>query len=498
MIIRLNNLKFRIGWAELLYIFVILFFIVLVSKDLAYNTAFVDEAIYATVGEEALRGSFWERGLSWMGGSYLYPVISATINRAMGLYGVRLFSVFCVFVAIVVSGELAKYIANRKARLLTVFILATSGIALNMSQLGTYDAPALLFFSLSYYLALLSRKQKRLAIIFVSLSSLLFVFSVLSKYIAVLFAPAILLAAFDFEWKRFFNSVVWIAIAAFGIGLFGYLNFESLKIFFTGSAFKEPTTHLQVIKDTYKYLGIVAPLSVFGALLVFLRKRKHMFVLLSIIAGSMAPFSYHFVFLNGRSLWKHLLFSEVLLAPLVSYLFLLIYKKIKILTGKKVYLDNASLMFISLTLLVTVLIIRNNFKNHWIFQRSWPSASPSIEFLSKNRKDDDIILAEGSAVYKYHLFAGFQNPNAWASTWYMEYKGLSGLNAMELAIKEKHFDFVILNGYFTGDIVYELKPLLNEYYQIAHTDSYMESGAYERETFVWVPKGTDREYFGLN
>lgn len=498
MILSITN-KFKAAkFSDLVYSLIFLIFIVVVTKDLNYNTAFVDEAIYATVGEEALRGSFWERGLSWMGGSYIYPVISAYINRKAGLVGVRLFSVFTVLVAAFVSGEIAKKLYGARARIITVALFLFTGISLNLAQLGTYDAPALLFFSLAFYFAFLTRYTEKFSTVAILLSAFSFSLAVLCKYIVIVFLPVFPILFFRFRWKYLLYLALWLIFTAEILGTFAYLNYESLFVLFSGSAFKEPTNRLRIITDTIKYINIFIPLSIFGALIVFWKKRqKHLFLLLAMIAAGVAPFSYHFVFENGRSMWKHLVFSLVTLAPLASIFLLYVYKKFIKLVRTSVFVDNASQAVLSGVILMTVLLLRHNFKDHWIFQRSWPSATPSLEFLEANRRDTDIILAEGSAIYKYHLYAGFQNPPAWASTWFMWYEDKTGIEAMKEAIKDQHFDFVVLNAYFTGDIVYELRPILDQYYSVVHRDIYKESGLYDRETFIWVPKNLDREYIGL-
>lgn len=498
MILTITN-KFRsLRFLDLIYILIFLTFLIIVTRDLNYNTAFVDEAIYATVGEEALRGSFWERGLSWMGGSYIYPVISAYINRNMGLTGVRLFSVFTVLVAAFVSGEIAKKLSGGRARIITVALFLFTGISLNLAQLGTYDAPALLFFTLAFYFGLLARYGEKFNSLSILLSAFSFSMAVMCKYIVIVFLPVFPVLFFRFRWKYLLHLILWTSFTAEILGTFAYFNYESLVVLFSGSAFKEPTSRLKIITDTIKYINVFIPLSILGAGIVFWKKRnKHLFLLLAMIAAGMAPFSYHFVFENARSMWKHLVFSLVTLAPLASIFLLYVYKKFIKLVKTSVFVDNASQAVLSGVILISVLLLRHNFKDHWIFQRSWPSATPSLEFLEANRRDTDIILAEGSAVYKYHLYAGFQNPPAWASTWFMWYEDKTGLEAMKEAIKDQHFDFVVLNAYFTGDIVYELKPVLSEYYDVVHSDIYKESGLYDTETFIWVPKNRDREYIGL-
>ena len=60
-------------------------------SNLSYNSLFVDEAIYATVGRYAMAGAFDAGALRWMYGSYLYPVLAGLFSPA-GATGLRLLS----------------------------------------------------------------------------------------------------------------------------------------------------------------------------------------------------------------------------------------------------------------------------------------------------------------------------------------------------------------------------------------------------------------------
>ncbi|OGM28519.1 hypothetical protein A2801_03675 [Candidatus Woesebacteria bacterium RIFCSPHIGHO2_01_FULL_41_10] len=484
--------------ARILYWLTLGGFFLYLATDLAYNTAFVDEAIYATVGEEVLRGSYWENALTWMGGSYLYPIISATINRHFGLAGVRMFSIFCVLTAGVTSSKIAEVLSGKRAALIALIAFLTSAVSLNVGQLGTYDAPAVLFFSLATYLAIVTSNLKgyrQIPAIF--FSALFFALAVLSKYIAIILLPVVGLLVLTRTRFSIPKTLLWGIVASIVIGSFTLLEYEQLYIFFTGGAFKEYTSRVKIIAEAWKYLHVFIPLAFAGGLVTFLKKPDKRVLISILLLGSIVPFGYHFGSANIRSMWKHMIFSLLFLVPIAAVTLESAYLRFRTWARNNQILINASHIFVTIAFLTVGSLLWNNLREHWVFQRSWPSATNVLQILAANRHDDDIIFAEGSAVFKYHLFAGFARPESWTSTWYMEYEGQSGVPAMIAAIKDRHFDFVILNGYFTGDIVYELRPYLAEYYTLLFEDTYKLSGVYDTTTSLWVPKDALREYSAL-
>src|SRR4030042_2779693 len=122
MTIKINTKKIEIKLADFFYFAGILFFIFYLVKDLNYNTAFVDEAIYATVGEEYLRKIYWENAISWVGGSYIYPVMSALVNRFYGLSGVRFLSMLLMLFTGIVVSKIAKNIGGKWAGIIALYL----------------------------------------------------------------------------------------------------------------------------------------------------------------------------------------------------------------------------------------------------------------------------------------------------------------------------------------------------------------------------------------
>lgn len=464
-----------------------------------YNTAFVDEAIYATIGEEVLRKIYWESGLSWMGGSYLYPIISALLNRYWGLEGIRIFSTLCVLTTAIISGKIARQLRGAYSEIITVGLFLFSSITLNLGQLGTYDAPSLVFSSIAVYLALKSRYSYDLSRVrLLILSSIFMTLAILSKYVALFFLPAIALfiaikgrTLHDLKKNLLIgirSGIIWLSVPMMVLTWYVTSNFDQVSNFFTGTHFSEPSSFVKISNQIVSSTHII----LFTATAAFLYalskvKGEKKLIIGFLFFGGWLPILYHFTSLNIRSLPKHMVFTLFYWTPLSGWLGNKIISSLRSMTTKAMLANSAQF----LTTGIALLLIANlwfSFSNHWRFQRSWPSATGAIEYLEKHRKSGDKILAEGAAVFKYHLFDGFEDPASWPSTWYFNYEGLNGTEAIKKAVEDQSFDYIVLNGYFTSYVNSEIEPVINEHYNLVVEDTYKVSGVHDHTTKVWEPK----------
>ncbi len=504
MKIYINEKQITVNRNTVLYITTIISFVLFITKDLEYNTAFIDEAIYATVGEEILRHSFWENAVSWMGGSYLYPLISALINREFGLKGIRLFSEICILFSGIISGKVGRYLGGRSVETITILLFYFTAVTLNVAQHATYDAPSILLTSLSFYFALVSRSRfKSKEIGFAILSGIAISIAILFKYVAILFLPLIALSLFVREKKLNFQSFTAAFLVIFGIvGIYLAFYYSDVVTYLTGSYSKEPAVILRIISEIFSHVGlflICTFLSFYFYIAAFRRsgfsvksilndEKNRTWLMVLLTVGGLTTISYHLFALNLRSMWKHMVFSVFFLAPLSAYVIFKIHHYVKSQQNQASFFVNISQLIATLITIFTITNLWVNFSKHWRYQRSWPSATKVIDFLQDNMKPESRIFAEGSAVYKYHTFTGFEDPYAWSSTWYLEYKGKGGTEAMKQAISEQTFDYIIFNNYFTPDLNWQLMPDVWGYYDKVLEDNYKVSGEYENPTTVWAKK----------
>jgi hypothetical protein len=487
----LNQKQIDLSPLRLAYIVIIVFFVVYTGRDLNYNSAFVDEAIYATIGEEVLRGQYWERAIGWMGGSYLYPLMSAYVNRLYGLTGIRLMSMVLVLIAGITSGKIAGLLGGFKAEVLTILLFFSASISLNLAQLGTYDTPALSFLALSTYAAIHSRYHHGArSWALVALSTIFFTLAVYAKYFAAVFAPVVfLIIFFGPQSLKFKKSILWSLFFIITFGIFVVNNTDDLVSLYITSPFTEIKPRAYVFGKIWGDLTLHLPFAIAGAFYAAhtLKKEKRRLAIALFLAGAI-PIAFHLGTGNARSLWKHMVITLMYWAPLTSYMLLLLGKNVNAKAAKRPVLTNSLQLVRTVIVVILVTNIWVNFSRHWRFQRSWPSATRIIEYLERNRNTGDKIFAEGATIYKYHLYDGFEDPFAWPSTWYLNYNGQEGVPAMQEAISNKEFRYIILNDFFTTETNKEILPTIQEHYNLVMTDTFKVSGVFDQTTRIWEAK----------
>lgn len=491
MKIKVNSWSFQPSWNQLGWLLVIISFCGIISRNLQYNTAFVDEAIYATIGEEYLRGSTWEAALSWMGGSYVYPIISAFLNRRWGLEGIRFFSMLCLVGTGILVGRLSWQVSkDRLISFISLSLFLFSSVTLNLAMLGTYDTPSLFLLAVAINLAWSAKYQPRSRIqtLLIFLSALAFGVAVLIKYVAVLWIPVFGLLFLISKPHLILKGILWGIIVTSIIAPYVWYNQHDLSIYAAGSYSIEPAPRLtisqEVISTLYLY-GIGTLLIIFAVKNISWNQR---FILFLLLLGGFVPLFYHIGTGNIRSLWKHLVYASVFLAPLAGIGFAQSGRWLFSTAHRATWVSNITQLAIAVIIICSISSLWINLSRHWRFQRSWPSMSQTIAYLDQHMQTNDRVFAEASAVLKFHLFRGFQDPQAWASTWYLEHNGLSGTDAMKAAIQDRKFRYVILNGYFTPWVNSQIQTELQANYELVMTERYKISGLHDIDTVVWVRK----------
>src|SRR5690606_35147536 len=158
----------------------------------SYNSPHIDEAIYVSVGQDALAGVFEQNASAWMFGSYLYPILTAIANDLGGLAGMRLLSALFLTASTLFVYLSGRALFDTQAAVLGALLFALAGPAINLGQLAVIDAPGVLFMAVTLYLlvqvpnvAPSARPQLYLA------AAGTYVLSFLFKYIAAAYFPAL-------------------------------------------------------------------------------------------------------------------------------------------------------------------------------------------------------------------------------------------------------------------------------------------------------------------
>lgn len=448
----------------------IVLFAVFLSRvaDPGYNTAFVDEAIYLSIGQRVLQGNFYDNALQWLFGSYLYPVLVALANNLFdaGLIGARILSALLSTAATLSIFLLTRRLFHDIAALLAMLFFGFAGVSMFVGTLATYDslgiallatAAALLAYGLT---SNNPRAQRR----YYFLAALLFTASVLSKYIALAFLPSLglLMGLYLLEkrWSQLWRlSLYFILPVGLLFGLYCWMTFEHLAIFFAefGKHSVETASRpaiLELMSDSIRVpllLGLIGVASGFRCA----SRWQRVAVLILLAAGLTLPVM-HFLTANMRSLDKSLVYALLFIAPLAGVGTYQLWGWFqRHIHGR--FSHGLVFALCSLYLLLAFQVWQDQF---WGLQRSWPDAGPVLAFLAEVPVSPEThILAEGGPIYDYHLDWG--NQTNLLNTWdlHFRYGDAQGEAAMALAVAEQHFDYLIFDGYFTPELNDRLKAI---------------------------------------
>ena len=467
-------------------------FLVMVN-DLKYNTLFLDEAINAVIGGDFLLGNNSRNALTFHFGSYLYPALSAIMNKIGGITAMRLTSTVLICLAAVFVYLTARKLFGHKAALFSILLFSFSGNILNLGQLAVYDALALPFLAAAFYLLVLAsisdKRQRRLLFA----SSACTVLATLSKYIGLIYIPALFMTALVLLLLRgvslrlaagkLFNY--FLLPVALALSFYGAVFWRELVQVFQEQGFS-PAPRWLILKIIGQEIGIIVFLALAGIVLLlyviiwnrnpisqeqlFNGKMRFdwsalsrinriiLFLALSLLflTWLAAPFQ-QLLTANNRSLWKNCAYSLVFLAPIAGYLLSVLIE----------YIRSRKLPFnvIGLVLFVAGVLYfaDKSLDSNWSFHGSWPNTTGVITYLQDADLDENSrILAEGMDIYEYYLDSGRDVHPAWDNFWYMDYGGVSGQEGVLAAIHDRAFDYIIIEDYYFPGLRERVNSLLAE------------------------------------
>jgi hypothetical protein len=179
---------------------------------------------------------------------------------------------------------------------------------------------------------------------------------------------------------------------------------------------------------------------------------------------------YHLVLLNLHSAWKHTVYSLIMIAPLAGYLCAQVVALVRGIEGP--WSLPARLLGLAGTVAIVASGLNYAVARNQGFQKSWPDVSGAVAYLrDAGIQPGDPVLAAGSQVYEYYLDLGTAHREMWSNTWYLRYNQREGIAAMRAAVADHHFQWVILDDYYTPEIDRALEPdLIRAGYRLAYSD----------------------------
>jgi len=463
-------------------LFVLLLSLILFVRlaNLTFNTLYLDEAIYSTVGEEALHGVFDQGATRWMFGSYLYPAMATVANQVGGVVGLRALSAILITLAAVFVYLTARKMFGGRAALFALFIFGLTGVSINLGQHAVYDALGVPLAAASLYCvvsAVLNPEHQRRYLLWAGIT---FSVGVLAKYIGLLTLPTlivVMLALHLSQGRGLFSFITRVSWASFFIpiviilGIYAAFYRTDLPLVFTGQFASQADSRGAILLVIVQDIGIPILLAliaipiiaqeaynqlrsehpvVFGVLAIMLP--------VLVVAVLILPI-YHFATANIRSMWKHEVYALVFIAPLAGYGIAKPIEALRSIGGRLAF--PVRLISAAVTIVGIFWFVSYAFTQNGAFHSSWPNAQSSIDFLrSQHIGPQSRVLSSSYAIYDYYFNFGVHDQQVWNNVWYVTYKGLTGPEAARKAIQDCAFDVIVLDNYYAPDLVQTLEPVV--------------------------------------
>jgi len=474
-----QGIKLRISLHTVLFLFLLLIIFAIRITNLNYNTLFIDEAIYATVGKNVLSNVLSQNATSWMYGSYLYPIIAATASYLTGaVSGLRGLSAILSTIAAIFVYLVTVRLFDKPSALWAMLIFGLTAISIDIGQYAVYDVPAVSLLAIALYCLIRATPVSGVKeSIYLLTAALSFILATLSKYFVGLYLPTLVLIGLAYHLFR--RKPVYPLVTKFigpiglSLGLYIYFYRHDLLILFSGEFGVQSGARWMIFQDIWSELGVVSVGAVVGAYFFLSKsvfrsgsrsKRELGLWVLLILCLAICLFAaplYHLVTANLHAAWKHTIYSLIFLSPLAGHGCAAVIAQVRLYQGR--WAIPCRVVGAAVTALGLIWFVNYSLDRNWGFQNNWPNVSGVIAYLrTQGLTNEDLVLAEGAHIYEYYFDFGPAHRSVWQDTWYMEYNGRQGPEAMAAAIMDRWFDFVVLDDYYTPGMRQTLEPALSE------------------------------------
>ncbi len=485
-----SRLRVDLEFGLLVVLLGVIFFLRI--TNILYNTLFVDEAIYVAGGRDLLAGLTDRHVLAWFGGSFVYPILSALAANLAGAVGIRMLSALLTSAAAVFVYFTTRRLFTRQVALWALLVFGLAGGSISLGQFAVYDALMLPLLAITLFCLITAAQIGRRATwAYLALGALAFVAAGLAKYTAIFYLPALCLTAaavyaLQRRWRGILRLCIFFVLPVMVmLGAYVLIYYQDVVQVFTGQQGFQAAPPLVVAQNVSEEIGVAVLMAFLGlAAVIFVSWRATQAdpaIIITALSGYLRPKSkrrlalvvigalllfatylslplYQVVTSNIRSVWKAAYASLIFLAPLSGFLLAYVIGWIRSQNRAR----------LAAALLATVLIVSwvsYDLDRNWGFQNSWPNVGGAVDYLRQHGlTKDSHVLAEAGAIYEYYFYPdfGLDGRHIWTDTWFMDYKGQSGVGAMTTAIGDHYFDFVVLDDNYTPDVNPQIETALQQ------------------------------------
>ncbi|OON74252.1 glycosyltransferase family 39 protein [Streptomyces tsukubensis] len=429
------------------------------------GTAFQDEALYIASGHYELANLVHGTPLPVDFASYfsghpkLYPVLAAVVDTQFGLTGVRLTSLLFMLAATALLYATTRRLFNTRAALGAAALFAVVQSTMVLGYLATYDAAAVFLLSLALHLVV---RTGRMPVHAVLLAAPPIALAIGVKYAAGLYAPTLVLLAVLTAYrhrgpKALIRGAVLgagaLALLGIGYALSGPLGGISST---TTDRAHGTDTAWTMLRHSAQWGGLVFLTALGGSVAYVVKARM---VEMPWVAGStpgrvrrallgvlltgtaLLATAYQIHIQTEISLYKHVGFGLLFAAPLAGL-------GMARLVGPHFRHPQLGIMLFVLTLVFGMVQAQSSY--------SFPDSRQTMAYLRTIVDRKGSYLVEEQEVPGYYL-RDVTGWNQWQNTYGMDYhakngKDLSGPAAFEAAVRDGHFDAIVLHGGVTPEV----------------------------------------------
>ena len=420
------------------------------------NTAFNDEALYLWSGRweiaHLLHGATIPQFQRYFSGApVIYPVIGAFADAHGGLAAARLLSLaFMLGTTVLLYGATTR-LFGRRAGVCAAAVFAFLGPVQFLGSFATYDAMAIFLLALASWLVITG--QGRASEPLLVLAGLVLALADATKYATALWDPVVILlaglTATRGGWlRRGFRSVRMavyvggaVTVALFCLGGPSYVA----GIMFTTLARQAGTVSAgNVLRDAAPWIGIVLLLAL-RSVVVARGPREQALCATLAAAVLLAPLEQARIH-TSVSLEKHVAFGAWFGAIAAGYVLARAIEDSKYWKWRIAPATAAVVLGFGVVQAST-------------FDAQWPDTSRATAMMSRVIAGTrGPILAEQDEVFRYYLRLPPGRTYTLKGFYYWDVparKDLTGIPALQLAIRHHHFEDIELDYSFRNDIGYE-------------------------------------------
>jgi hypothetical protein len=429
------------------------------------QSAYMDEGTNVLTGRMLIeQHTVYAEVLNWAYGSYLWPLVAGVADELGGLSLVRGVTALCGVVMVVATALAAFRLAptglprDRRlgVALIAGGIMAVAPTAIGVGRFGTYDALAGAGFMLGVTLLIDSDARPVPALHLLAAAALLFV-AFLSKYLVAIYFPLVcvyVVVRHGTQLRRGIRDAAWFVLplsvlcAAYALIFLGPLLSLLTSSLHYGDL-KSPDPLREYIWNRPELVLLVLGVAL-GWRFATWRGR------LIGLAGTAVIVAFQVVARPDFDFWKHSIFVLYFLAPLAA----LSWLRVPLSSGTARVVSVIGAAVFGVLVWSPTLAAANQ------LTAFYPNLNPSLSAIEPAVANSALVLTDDTAL-RYYLYPAMATDRI-IGPFYFTYQSQTGLDAFRLAIADRYFDAIVLDGGVTPQgnaIRSQLGPMIEQTYQ---------------------------------